>query len=278
MKTITRVLQIALVAVLAAVSGLAQQAAPQRHVKDVRAQQSQKFIAASSLCQRVRSDGHAYIHRREVNPGMLEADLFTLMQNSDEVILASNFTDQVDVLAPSGEDAVEYYDTMVLRAFKGSHKVGDLVTFTLPRGGVYCGLKSIQGGVGNSGAVTLTGSSEWGKRAFIGPYILFLRQSRGEETELTPALRLAAGDGLQGMFALRRHYDRSGYTDCLSGLPAATAKCTAALEASQETVRIPYELDPLKTKYETMTVSSFLNEVQSVADSVGSAGQPSTAK
>src|SRR5260221_6903527 len=100
MKRITRdLVRIALVAAFTVGSGLAQQAAAAKHVKDIRVEQPQKFIAASSLCQRVRSDGHAYIHRREVNSGMLEADLFTLMQNSDEVILASNFTDQIDALA-----------------------------------------------------------------------------------------------------------------------------------------------------------------------------------
>jgi hypothetical protein len=85
------------------------------------------------------------------------------MQNSEDAILASNFTDEIDALASSAEDAIEYYDVKVLRTFKGSHKVGDLVTCTLPRGGVYCGPKPLQGSAVNSGAVTSTGGSDWGR-------------------------------------------------------------------------------------------------------------------
>ncbi len=80
----------------------------------------------------------------------METDLYRLMQNSDDVILASNFTDEIDALAPSAEDAIEYYVVKVLRTFKGSHKVGDLVTYTLPGGGVYCGPKPLRGSAVNS--------------------------------------------------------------------------------------------------------------------------------
>lgn len=187
------------------------------------------------------------------------------------VILASNFTDEIDALAPSAEDAIEYYVVKVLRTFKGSHKVGDLVTYTLPRGGVYFGPKPLQGSAVNSGAVTSTGGSDWGKTSFQGPFVLFLRRCRGEETELAPGLRLAGGDGLQGLFALRHHCDRvnyTNYTDCLGVLPGGAAKCIAELEASAETVKIPYGLDPLRKRYDPMRVSSFLIEVQSVADSL----------
>ena len=187
------------------------------------------------------------------------------------MILASNFTDEIDALAPSAEDAIEYYVVKVLRTFKGSHKVGDLVTYTLPRGGVYFGPKPLQGSAVNSGAVTSTGGSDWGKTSFQGPFVLFLRRCRGEETELAPGLRLAGGDGLQGLFALRHHCDRvnyTNYTDCLGVLPGGAAKCIAELEASAETVKIPYGLDPLRKRYDPMRVSSFLIEVQSVADSL----------
>lgn len=252
--------------------GVAQQGEPDKHVKDIRAGQPQQFIAASSLCKRVELGVHGYVHRREIDPGTLETDLYNLMWKSDDVILASNFTDELDALAPSGEDAVEYYDVKVLRTFKGSHKAGDLVTYTLPMGGVYCGPKPLQGSAANSGAVTLTGGSEWGRSRFQGPFVLFLRRSRGEETKLMPGLRLTGGDGLQGLFALRDHYDRDNYTDCLGMLPDGAAKCTAKLEASVDTVKIPYGPDPLHKGYDTMRVSQFLSEVQSVADSQASAG------
>jgi hypothetical protein len=279
MKTITRdFVRVVLVAAFTVAPGGAQHAEPDKHVKDIRAEQTQEIIAASSLCKRVKVGVHGYVHRREVDPAMLETDLYRLMQNSDDVILASDFIDEIDALAPSGEDAIEYYDVKVLRTFKGSHKVGDLVTYTLPRGGVYCGPKPLQGSAVNSGAVTSTGGSEWGKTRFQGPFVLFLRRSRGEETELTPGLRLAGGDGLQGMFALRDHYDRVNYTDCLGVLPGGAAKCIAELEASAETVKIPYGLDPMHKKYDTMPVPSFLIEVQSVANSLASAGPLSNMK
>jgi hypothetical protein len=266
MRSITRGLARALLVVaLTVATGLAQQSAPEKHVRDVRVEQTQKVIAASGLCQRVRADGHSYIHHRVVTAPMLETDLPTLMQNSDTVILASLFTDQMDALAPSGEDAIEYYDVKVLRAWKGSYKAGDLVTFELPRGGVYCGLKPIGNGVANSGAVTSTGGSDWHGGRGTGPYVLFLRQSRGDEMQLTPGLRLAGGDGLQGMFALGSKYDR----DCAAVLPGGAEKCSAALDASQEAVKVPYHSDPLKTKYEGRRVPDFLKEVQSTADALG---------
>jgi hypothetical protein len=283
MKTITRdVVRAVLFAVFTAGVGLAQQAAPEKHVRDVRSEQPQEFIAASPLCQHVKLGVHGYIHPLEVDPAKLETDLSTLMQNSDDVILASNFTDEMDAVAPSGEDAVEYYDMKVLGTFKGSHKAGDQVTYILPRGAVYCGPKPLHGNASNSAAVTATGGSDWGKIPLHGPYVLFLREARGEETQLTPGLRLAGGDGLQGMFALRGHYnnhtDKASYTDCLDVLPGGAAKCVSELEASQEIVRIPYNLDPLKAKYDTVPVSSFLKEVQSMADALSSAAPTSAGK
>lgn len=279
MKIITRdVVGVAWVLGSIVALGVAQKAEPDKHVKDIRAGQPQEFIAASSLCKRVEVGVRAYVHRREIDPRTLETDLHNLMRKSDDVILASNFTDELDALAPSGEDAVEYYDVKVLRTFKGSHRIGDLVTYTLPMGGVYCGPEPLQRSAVNSGAVTLTGGPDWGRTGFQGPFVLFLRRSRGEETKLMPELRLAGGEGLQGMFALRDHYDRANYTDCLAVLPGGAAKCTAELETSADTVKIPYGPDPLHKEYDTMRVSQFLIEVQSVADSLASAGSPSNKK
>jgi hypothetical protein len=52
----------------------------------------------------------------------------------------------------------------------------------------------------------------------------------------------------------------------LDVLPGGAAKCIAEVEASQETVKIPYGLDPLKAKYDSMPVSVFLKEVESLAE------------
>src|SRR5947209_5129666 len=125
MKTILAQSTLAVVVIVGL--GVAQQASKEKHVRDIRAEQSQKTIAASALCQQVRDSGKAIVHRREVNPGLLETNLLTLMRNSDEVILASLFTDQMDALAPSRDDVIEYYDVRVLRSWKGTHTPGDLV-------------------------------------------------------------------------------------------------------------------------------------------------------
>jgi hypothetical protein len=94
--------RIILFAAVAIGYGFAQKLAPEKHVKDIKAEQTQDVISASALCQQVRADGHSYIHRPEVNPSTLSADLFALMQQSDEVILASTFRDQTEALGGRG--------------------------------------------------------------------------------------------------------------------------------------------------------------------------------
>jgi len=258
--------------------GLAQQPAPDKHVKDIRAEQPFEVISASPLCQRVRAEDRSAIHQREINPATLETDLPSLMQKSDEVVLASNRTDQLEALSPSGSDAVEYLDVKVLRSFKGSHKVGDLLTFAIPHGAISCG--SEPGNDRPSMAVlTLTGGFHWKQRSISGPSVLFLRQSRGDEKQLTPGLRLTAGDGMQGLFIVHANQVRSDFdTDCSAVLPGGLERCIARLDASQETVKLQYGLDPLTKRYEGMPVPSFLKEVKSVADSLGYSGEVSAAK
>jgi len=243
-----------------------------KHVKDLRAEQTQAVIFATPLCQQVNAVRHHILDRRETNPAAMETDLSSLMQKSDEVILASNFTDNFEAVSPSGKQAITYYDLTVLRTWKGSHKVGDLLTIALPWGAVHCGMDPPEHGPDDSAAITM--NSHWGAGVPVnGPYVLFLRQSRGDETQVTPGLRLAAGDGTQGLFALRGQYDyhdksdRDRYTECLGVFSDGPAKCIATLESSQETVKFLNRIDRLKNKYEGMPVPNFLKEVQSVARS-----------
>jgi len=271
MKTLRDLARLILAAVLAVEAGPAQQAqqpapapAPEKHVKDFRAAQTQAMISASPLCQQVR-ETHSYVHRRDVDSTTLAPNLFTLMQQSDEIILASTFGDQTSALAPSGQDVVAYFDVKVLRTWKGTHKVGDLVTFAMPWGAVNCGLP-VKNGQANSAAVTMTGGLDWETVRYAGPYVLFLRQSRGEETELTPALRLTGGDGMQGLFVVHSAYDQ----DCTCVMPGSLTKCNASLDSSKEVVSVRYRLDPLKEKYEGMPVPQFLQEVQATAAALSS--------
>jgi hypothetical protein len=213
--------------------GLAQQAPPEKHVKDIRAEQPQAVISASPLCQQVRVAGHALDDVRDVTPSTLERDLSSLMQKSDEVVLGGAFTGSIKALSPSGTDVVQYFDVKVLRSWKGFHKVGDLLTFGVPWGGVSCRLP----GKENSGVgfFTLTGGSNWLGIAGGGPWILFLRHAQGNEAQMISGLRLTGGDGLQGLFQVDR--PRRG-DDCYAVLPGTGQKCSTALELSQEPISV----------------------------------------
>jgi len=108
------------------------------------------------------------------------------------VILASVFRDNVPAVSPSGKRAMSYYDVTVLPTWKGWHKVGDLLSFALPGGAVRCGMVPPEYAPDDSAAVPP--NFDWGDAAG-GPYVLLLHESRGDETQVTPGLRRAGGDG-----------------------------------------------------------------------------------
>ncbi len=209
-----------------------------------------------------------------------------LMQKSDEVVLVGNSLRDVSVISPSGEDVISYFDAKVLRTWKGSHKAGDIITFVLPFGGIGC-TKSV---VTNDLVFTETARkdmTEFNPFSHDGPYVLFLRQSRGDETALMPGLRLAGGDGTQGIFAVH-----SDLHDCICASldhssPACWAawgayysagndhdrivRCNSGLNVDNGPLKSVYRRDQLGKKYEGMPVSQFLQEVQSVAGSLSDA-------
>ena len=243
--------------------GIAQLAGTEKHVKDIRAEQPQKLIAATPLCQEVRAAGHQMDHLIAVAPSTLEPDLPSLMRKSDEVVLAGAFTESIEALSPSGKDVVQYFDVRVLRSWKGSHKVGDVLTFGVPWGGVHCGSESPKERGSSLVFFTLTGGPDWLGIASGGPFILFLRYSQGEEAATISGLRLAGGNGLQGVFEVDR--PKPG-DDCYAVLPGSGQRCSTALDSSPEPISVRYRLDPLKKKYDKMPVSVFLKEVQSAAE------------
>ena len=256
-------------------AGLAQGASPEKHVKAIQAEQPQDVIAASALCQRVRASGHNFIDRREIDPATLYSDLSALMQKSEEVVLVSD-GNHARALSPSGEHVIEYFDAKVLRTWKGSHKVGDLLTFAMPFGAVQCELGPLQSGSSFSTAFTMTGGFDWETIRYSGPYVLFLRHSQGNETKVVPGLRLTGGDGMQGLFVL---HSLDKYNEACNGnIYVPMERCKAEVDVSQEPVAIRYRKDPLKKKYEGMPASTFLKEVQSLANSLGYTTQDSKAK
>jgi hypothetical protein len=274
MQTIVRDFAgVVLIAVVVIGYGLAQEPSSDKHVRDIRAEQPQSVISASPLCQQVRAAGHAEDDVRHVDPSTLETDLSLLMQKSDEVVLGGAFTSSLKALSPSGRSVVQYFDVRVLRSWKGSLNVGDLLTFGVPWGGVSCRLEPRKGS--SLGFFTLTGGSDWLGIASGGPWILFLRYSQGNEAQTISGLRLTGGDGLQGFFQVDR--PKPG-DDCYAVLPGTGLKCSTALDSSQEPISVRYRLDPLKEKYDKMPVSAFLKEVQSVANSVGGSKPPGRAK
>ncbi|MGA7574573.1 MAG: hypothetical protein WCA97_11350 [Terriglobales bacterium] len=252
--------------------GLAQDTTKEKHVRDIKAEQTQEAIFASPLCQRVKVDGRNYYSRPQVNPATLAADLYALMQQSDEVVVTSGPVDLATAISPSGEDVGEYFDVKVLRSWKGTHKVGDLLTFGVPQGTVNCEPTTTVRSGPFVGASTLR--MDWLGQGSLGPYVLFLRQSRSDEKELIPGLRLTGGDGLQGFFSVL--HNKNG-TECTGG-PSRFEKCLAVLDTIQEPISVQYRPDPLKKKYDGMPTSKFIKEVQSVADSLGYSGQANSAK
>jgi hypothetical protein len=275
MKTIMRNLTGATL-VAAAALGMArpQSAAQEIRLSDIRAQQPPETIYASAPCQRVReSPRHMIAHKYPIDPKTLVEDMNTLMEKSDEVILAA-FLDRASVMSPNGESTATYDEVRVIRSWKGPHHAGDTLTYGVPGGAVHCAP-----GPDFPWFSDQPGGNDWGFPD-RGPlaYVLFLRQSKDNETKLVQGLRLAAGEGMQGMFLIQvpapLPSDAERY--CAGVLHGSVQHCDSILEASQSPVMVPYARDPLAKRYVGMAASDFLREVQSVASGQGSAEKSSS--
>jgi hypothetical protein len=260
----------AILTVALAVVGIAAQQAPapqfaaEGHVKDIKAAQTDQTIFASQLCDLVKANGGHYERQHEVNAATLAPNLFDLLSLSEDVVIAGDPLGFASAISPSGEDVGTYFDVKVLRSFKGHSKVGDILTFGVPRGDVHCEPPPVRSGP-FVGAQTL--NFDWLGPGSLGPYILFLRHSRADETDLLPGLRLIGGDGFQGFFSV---LDRNKRSDCSLG-ESRLASCLAGLDTIQEPISVRYRRDPLKEKYDGMPAWKFLKEVQSTAESLGDA-------
>lgn len=284
MKTIMRNLTSTLLVAAAALeTGRTQSASRELSLTDIRAQSPQETIFASALCQRALEDtGEGpgpFTHTQKgwiiqpynVGPKTFVQDLNTLMEMSDEVILAGLSGGAV-VLSPSGQSVTTYDEVKVIRGWKGPHHTGDVLVFGMPFGSLPCETSSpgiftrrfdvdpVDYGIPPSFGLPETDSFA---------YLLFLRQSKGNETTLIQGLRPTAGEGLQGIFLIPVHVPvpPGVFVDdyCL-GLSGINLKhCDAIIQSSQSPVVVPYARDPLAKKYSGKPVSQFLQEVQSVA-------------
>jgi hypothetical protein len=269
-----------LVAATALGTGRPQSAALEQRLSDIVAQQPHEVIYASAPCQRARENiNHKVFRRDQIASETLVADLGALMEKSDEVILAG-ILDQAYLLSPSGESVASYYEVRVIRNWKGTHGAGDVLTFGVPSGSVDCA----PSGPNHSSFTVLRGEGAdwqgvnpgWGEGPYV--YVLFLRQSAGDETHLVQGLRLAAGEGVQGMFLIHvpvpLPFDAEKY--CAGVLDGSVQHCDSYLENSKSPVMDPYDRDPLAQKYAGMPASDFLQEVQSVVAGQGSAEKSSS--
>jgi hypothetical protein len=295
MKTMMRdVLRVILIPAVAACCGFGQEAAPEKHVWEIKTEQPREVILASPLCQRVRAKPNsAGTHERRVDAATLETDLSSLMAKSDEVVLASEHDDTL-AISPSGEDAVRYADVVIFRIWKGSHKVGDTLTIGVPGGAISCYSEPYERdqdfAISSSSQVRpyfYTDMVPPGKlynpgntAFFFGPTVLFLRHSRGNETQLVEGLRLTGGDGTQGMYGVSFSPTSKEYRSCDGRAVAAPGKqrdfshCNEILGATQLPIIFGSNFDPLYKKYDGMPFSSFIEKVQSVADLLGSSATP----
>ena len=271
----SRIGQVSLILAMAVSYGPAQQTVPEKHVKDIEKEQPRTVITASPLCQRTMANPQApNRHDYPVDRSTLAPDLKSLMEMSDDVVLTTESSNGVEAIAPSGDDVIEYTDVKVLRAWKGSHKAGDTVTYSIPQSYVRCSLAPVDGG--GPQFSTNVGLGYWSWSGISEAYILFLRHAQGSETQLTPGLRMTGGSGLQGIYPVEfpifsplikeSHCQNDVSHD---KYPDDPKLCMEFLDNSDLPIKVPLTIDPLFKKYNGMQVSEFLDGVQKEADSLG---------
>jgi hypothetical protein len=110
---------------------------------------------------------------------------------------------------------------------------------------------------------------DWKRDFYVGPFVLFLRQSQGKESQLVQGLLPAGGAGLQGMFPVDIAANDEAINPCTGIPPGSLRWCDSFLETSQYPVVVPYVPDPLGKKYDGMPIADFLNEVRNLAADQG---------
>jgi hypothetical protein len=150
----------------------------------------------------------------------------------------------------------------VIHSWKGPHHSGDTLTFGWPFGNLYCDEGRTSWFDVEPDEDFGVADPDGGNYFFDYVFVMFLRQPKGEETQMVQGLLPAAGDGLQGWFWIKVDSQRP----CMSIQDEDVQRCDTYLKTSHHPVMIPYPRDPLKNKYGGMLAADFLREVQSVAD------------
>lgn len=285
---------------IAAGFAFAQEGRPEKHVTEIKAESAAKYpngYADTKLCRWAKAEDPPYSRFRWVHPDLksFSSSLADLMQKSDEVVLVGVDLRGVTALSPSEENAVSYDDSRVLRSWKGSHKVGDLITMGSLIGVIHCGLETRE----FSGTTPLyEGDAVYHGvnpvYAPAGPFVLFLTHDKSLEIE---SFRLAGGEGLQGRFDLgpsdstdlkspssscyRASFDQifcHAYPHYPKGAPAFCsderidqaniAQCLAFLSSNTELMtERGFENDPLRQLYAGKPIASFLKDMEKAAES-----------
>jgi hypothetical protein len=268
MKAICNLAGGLLVAAAALGTGAPQSTTQDLRLSDIRAQQPKETIFASELCQRAREDSQGWVIKTHaIDPKTLVQDLNTLMERSDEVILAG-MLDYAVVPSPSGERPATYSEVKIVRSWKGPHRAGDVLTYGVPFGSLPCEQSPPSSPTPRFDFVP----ADFGVTASPPyAYLLFLRQSKGNETQLVQGLRLAAGEGVQGIFMIQVPAPLPTDTEryCNGSRKWNVGHCNSYVETSQSPVLFPYAHDPLAKRYGGMSASDFLREVRSVATAEG---------
>ncbi len=256
---------IAFAAVCAGV-GVAQQAASEKSAAQIKVEQTPQSIAATPLCQWavkevakgepmvVWPDGKPVVNQRQHSrPDSDLLDLKSLFEASDEVIFAVTGP-FAETVAPSGTSAITYNDVQVLRSWKGEHKAGDFLTYTIPVGTANCPATRVW---------SLAGY-EWGGGSFLS--VLFLRDSKDAEAQTTPGLRLTGGNGLQGAILLPYRTPMSATPWACKSFIAFNPwnkdymgheiqKCNDFIDKSTDPIGFQSPKDPLAARYYKMPIS-----------------------
>ncbi len=232
MKTIPQKLIGALFIAAAALAAGQQQDAPQElRVRDIKAMQSKEVIEASPACQRaMKNPPFGITESLAVDPHTFFHGLDALMKESDEVVLAGITYRSIFALSPSGESAVTYFEVKVIRSWKGSHNVGDTLTFGEPVGVLRCGETATHHFVDFS---TMIGTADWPFGHSSGPFVLFLHKAQGKDAQLVEGLLPAGGAGLQGMFSLQFDVKSTEERRCDGQFPGTLEWCDAFLDTSE---------------------------------------------